>query len=160
MLPIQRSHQKLYKTFSSSRRVTRRQVMRHFMGNNTDQCRNGSSNILISYREQPQSTRIVVAYPRPAFSVTKQTNHASISYDQLAQVSQGHTSYRNRKTLNTEVHGEAGVRASIVPSKAVCIPEKAPRILPVRRSLLDPVGRKHIVVRDQLFPQKPSGSRL
>ena len=31
--------------------------------------------------------------------------------------------------------GEAGARASIQPSKALCIPEKPPRILPVRRSL-------------------------
>ena len=31
--------------------------------------------------------------------------------------------------------GEAGARASIQPSKALCILEKAPRILPVRRSL-------------------------
>ena len=33
----------------------------------------GSSNFLTPYREQPRSTRIVVAYPRPAFSATKQT---------------------------------------------------------------------------------------
>ena len=35
-----------------------------------------------------------------------------------------------------EVHGGgAGARASMQLSKALCIPEKAPRILPVRRSL-------------------------
>ena len=66
------SHQKCYKRFSSSRRVTRRQVMRRFTGNGTDQCRNDSSNVLNPYREQPRSTRIVVAYPRSAFSGTKQ----------------------------------------------------------------------------------------
>ena len=65
VLPIQQSHQKLSKRFSSSRRVIRRQVMRHFTSHGTDQCRNGLSNILIPYREQPRSTRIVVAYPRP-----------------------------------------------------------------------------------------------
>ena len=32
------------------RRVTRRQVMRHFTSNGTDQCRNGSSKLLIPYR--------------------------------------------------------------------------------------------------------------
>ena len=42
----------------------------------------------------------------------------------------------------------------------MCIPEKAPRILPVRRSLLALVGRKQTVVRDQLLPQKPPRSRL
>ena len=40
---------------------------------------------------------IVVAYPRPAFSVTKRTDHAPISFDQQAQVSQGHTSSRNKE---------------------------------------------------------------
>ena len=39
-------------TFSSSRRGIRRQVMRHFTGNGTDQCQNGSSNLLTPYREQ------------------------------------------------------------------------------------------------------------
>ena len=48
--------------------------------------------------------RIVVAYPRPAFSSTKRTNHAPISFNQQAQVSQGHTSYRN-----TEVHSDGGL---------------------------------------------------
>ena len=41
-----------------------------------------SSNLLTPYREQPRSTRIVVAtYPRPAFSATKRTNYAPISFD-------------------------------------------------------------------------------
>ena len=97
VLPKQRSHQKIHKRFSSSRRVTRRQVMRHFTGHGTNQCRNGSSDILITCREQPRSTRTVVAYPRPAFSATKRTNHARISFDQRAQVYQGHASYTNRE---------------------------------------------------------------
>ena len=33
-------------------------------------------------RATSRSTRIVVAYPRPAFSATKQTNHPPISFDQ------------------------------------------------------------------------------
>ena len=52
-----------------------------------NQCQNGSSNLLTPYREQPRSTRNIVAYPRPAFSATKRTNHAPISFDQQAQVS-------------------------------------------------------------------------
>ena len=36
----------------------------------------------------------------------------------------------------------------------------ASRILPVRCSLTAFVGRRHTVVRDQLFPQKPLGSPL
>ena len=97
LLPDQQSHQKLRKRFSSSRRVTRRQAMRHFTGHGTDQCRNGSSDILIPYREQPRSTRIVVAYPRPAFSATKRTNHARTIFDQRAQVYEGRASDINRE---------------------------------------------------------------
>ena len=63
-----------------------------------NQCQNGSPNLLTPYRKQPRSIRIVVAYPRPAFSATKRTNYASISFDQLVQVSQGHTSYRNKES--------------------------------------------------------------
>ena len=84
----------MYKTFSSSQRVTRRRIMRHFTGNGTDQfyCRNGPSNILIPYREQSRSARIVIANPRPAFSATSEwKNHTPISFDQQAQVSQGPT---------------------------------------------------------------------
>ena len=43
------------------------------------------------YREQPQSTRNVVAYPRPAFSAKNRKNYAPTSFDQQVQVSQGHT---------------------------------------------------------------------
>ena len=79
--PTNREYRKLIgETFSSSWRVTQRQVKRHFTGNGTHQCRNGL-NLLILYREQPRSTRIVVAYPRPAFSATKRTNYAPISFD-------------------------------------------------------------------------------
>ena len=41
-----------------------------------------------------------------------------------------------------------------------CAYLKNSRILPVRRSLLALVGRKQTMARDQLFPQKPPGSRL
>ena len=49
------------------------------------------------YREQPRSTRIVVAYPRPAFSATKSDKHVPTSFDQQFQVSQGYTSYKNKE---------------------------------------------------------------
>ena len=51
-----------------------------------DQSQNGSSNLLSPYREQPRSTWIVVAYPRPAFSATKRTNYAPTSFVQQVQV--------------------------------------------------------------------------
>ena len=60
--------------------VTHRQVIRHFTSNGTAPCQNGLSNLLIPYREQPRSTRIVVAYPRPAFSTTMRTNHAPVIF--------------------------------------------------------------------------------
>ena len=50
--------------------------------NGTDQYQNGSSNLLTPYREQPRSTRNVVAYPRPAFSAKKRKNYAPTSFDQ------------------------------------------------------------------------------
>ena len=45
------------------------------ISNGTDQYQNGSSNLLTPYREQPRSTRIVVASSRPAFSATKRTDY-------------------------------------------------------------------------------------
>ena len=50
--------------------------------NGTDQYQNGSSNFLTPYREQPRSTRNVVAYPRPAFSAKNRKNYAPTSFDQ------------------------------------------------------------------------------
>ena len=54
VLPIQQSRQKLFKTFSSSRGVTRRYVMLYSTSNGTDQCQNGSSSRLTPHREQPR----------------------------------------------------------------------------------------------------------
>ena len=64
---------------------------------------------LLRYREQPPSTRIVVSYPRLAFSATKRMNYVPISSDQQAQVSQGHPSCRNKESWNTKVHGGEGL---------------------------------------------------
>ena len=52
--------------------------------------------------------------------------------------------------------GEAGARASIQPSKAPYIPEKAPRVLPVRRSLSALVGRKQFRGQGSSFPSETS----
>ena len=101
--------------------------------NGTDQNQNGSSNLLTPYRGQPRSTRIVVAYARPSFSTTNRTNYAPTSFGQQVQVSQG--------------------RASIPPSKALCILDRSPLLVAL-------VRRKMTAVRHQLFPQKPPGSRL
>ena len=47
--------------------------------NGTDQYQNGSSNLLTPYREQPRSTRNVVAYPRPTFSAKNRKNYGKIT---------------------------------------------------------------------------------
>ena len=147
--------------------IQRRQVMQQFTSNGTDRYQNSSSNLLTPYREQPRSTLIVVAYQRPVLSVTRRTNHAPISFDQQVQVSQGHTSCRNKENCNTEVDGGGGlelVKLAREPasrrSKSGAFLKNGPKVLPVRRSLLVLVGRKSTVARDQLFPQKPPGSRL
>ena len=49
------------------------------------------------YREQPRSTRIIVAYPRRAFSATNRTNTFQPVLITIFQVSQGHTSYKNKE---------------------------------------------------------------
>ena len=49
------------------------------------------------YREQPRSTRIVVAYQRPAFSATNRTNTFQSVLITIFRVSQGHTSYKNKE---------------------------------------------------------------
>ena len=51
--------------------------------NSLDLCQNGSSNLLTPYREKPRSTWSVVAYPRPAFSATKWTNHTPINLNNM-----------------------------------------------------------------------------
>ena len=124
-------------------------------------------NLFTPNGEQPRSTRIVVAYPRPALSATRRTSHAPISFGQQAQVFQGPTSCRSKKKCSTEVHGGGGLEpakltrdpASTRPKPCVSL-KNAPRILPVRRSLLAFIGRKQTVVREQFSPQKPPGMRL
>ena len=141
--------------------------MRHFTDNGTEQCKNGLLTLLTPYREQPRSSRIVVAYLRPAFSATKRTNHAPISFDQQSQVFQGNMACRNMLNYNTEVHGGGGLelaKATREPTsnrpKPCASLKNTPHTLPVRLSLFALVGRKQTVARDQLPPQKPPGSRL
>ena len=64
----------------------------------------------------------------------------------------------DRLGLLSPTHGQRSQQQSgqiTLQSVLINIPEKAPRILPVRRSLLALVGRIQTVLRDQLFPQKP-----
>ena len=112
----------------------------------------GLLSLTCGYRSQQQSGQDTVQ---------------SVLINKQAQVSLDHTSCRNKETSKTEVHGGGDlelVKLAREPassrSKLCASLENAPRILPVRRSLLALVGRKQSVARDQLSPQKPPGSRL
>ena len=126
-----------------------RQVMRHFTSNSTNQMSK-------RFIEPPYSISRVGRCRLPTATVfsNKVDKSRSNQFDQQARVSQ------IIEIPRTRVMGEADTRASIQPSKALCAPNKAPRILSVRRSLSALVERKQTVVRDQPFPQKPPGSRL
>ena len=84
--------------------------------------------------------RLTLLSPTPG----QHLQHAPIRFDQQAQVSRGHTSYRSTNNNEiTEVHGGEGLEMvkparepAIQPSKALSIPENALRTLPVHRSLL------------------------
>ena len=54
---------------------SRKNVMRLYSGNGTDQYQNDSPKLLTPYREQPRSTRIVVAYPRLASCLSNKTDN-------------------------------------------------------------------------------------
>ena len=93
---------------------------------------------------------------------SKRTNHTPITFDQQAQVSQGHTSCRNKENRNTEVHDGGDLepvklacdRASSRPKPCASL-ENFRRILSVRRALFAFVGRKQTMVKDHIYPQKP-----
>ena len=104
--------------------------------------------------------------PTTSVLSNKSEKHVPTSFDQQFQVSQGYTSYKNKENWNIEVHGggpwtvEAGARASIQPSQSPVHPWKSPTNLARSPLHVALVGRKMTVVRDQLFPQKPPGSRF
>ena len=75
-VPRSTGHIMVTTRYSDQQRSKSRSKVCDSTNNGTDQYQNGSSNLLTPYREQPRSTRIVVAYPRSAFSATKRTNYA------------------------------------------------------------------------------------
>ena len=115
------------------------------------------TSLLRPFLEQPRSTWIVVAYTRPALSVTS-GHHQHVS----KATSHEETSQNN---FSSEVHGGGGlelVKLALEATSrhsALFIPENAPVILPVRHSLWAPVGRRQTVVIDQLYTQKSLGLR-
>ena len=119
------------------------------------------------YREQPRSTRIVVAYPRPAFSAINRTNtFQPVLINNYSKFLKATDRTKIRKTeisrsMVVEALGWWSRRASQHPAvQSPVHPWKSPTNLarwPLHVAL---VGKKMTVVRDQLSPQKPSGSRF
>ena len=115
-VPRSTGHNLLTTRYSDQQGSKSRQNVCDSTSNGTDQYQNGSSNLLTPYREQPRSTRIVVAYPRTAFSATKRTN--SISFDQRVQVSQGHTSYKSKENMSMGIYVYLRDRTNVAASPA------------------------------------------
>ena len=124
--------------------------------------------LLTPYREQRRTTRIVVAYPRPAFSTIKRANHALsvLMKKSMFLKATRHAEIWKLETPRSTVVEALGWRSGrasqhpAVQSPVHISLKNAPIILPVRRSLLALVGRKQTVVRHQPFLKKPLGSRL
>ena len=119
------------------------------------------------YREQPRSIRIVVAYPRPAFSATNRTN--SFQPVLINKKSKFLKATHRTKIRKIEIPRSMVVealswwsrRASQHPAvQSPVHPWKSPTNLARSPLHVALVGRKMTAVRDQLFPQKPPGSRF
>ena len=118
------------------------------------------------YREQPRSTRIVVAYPRPAFSATNRTNTFQpvlINNSKFLK-----TTHRTKirkieipRSMVVEALSWWSRRASQHPAvQSPVHPWKSPTNLARSPLHVAVVGRNMTAVRDQLFPQKPPSSRF
>ena len=78
--------------------------------NDTDQYQNGSSNLLTPYISRATSIDSdCCRLPTTSVLSNKPDKYVPTSFDQQVQVSQGHTSYKNKKNRNTEVHGGGGL---------------------------------------------------
>ena len=83
-----KSRQKVMRLYKQWHRpISKRFIKPPYSGlaTNTLNVRNNNNNNN-SIREQPRSTRNVVAYPRPAFSAKNRKNYAPTSFDQQVQV--------------------------------------------------------------------------
>ena len=135
--------------------------------NGTDQYQNGLSNLVTPYREQPRSTRIVVAYRRPVFSATKRANYAPTSFDinKSKFLKATHCTKIRKMEIPRSVVAEAlswwSQCASQHPAvQSPVYPRKSPTNLAPSPLLVALVGRNITAVRHQLFPRKPPGSHL
>ena len=106
---------------------------------------NGLSNLLIPYREQPRSTRIMFAYTRPAFPVTKQTQYAPISFSRATSIP---------RFMMVETLSCCSWRASQPPAvQSLVLPTKGPCILVSRRGISRPTQRRsaHLPFPERLW---------
>ena len=101
-----------YKKFFSSRRITRGQVMRHFTRNGTEWCQNGSSNLLIPYREQPRNLdRLVLLSPTHGKRSQQQSGQITLQSILINKVKFLKATHHIeiKKIDNIEVHGGGGL---------------------------------------------------
>ena len=87
---------------------TRGHFVWSFIRNDTGQGPNSSSSFLPLYREQPRSTRTVIAYPRPALLATKRSTtlqYVLINKPNLFKA----PSCKNKKNESTEAHIVGGL---------------------------------------------------
>ena len=118
------------------------------------------------YREQPRSTRIVFAYPRPAFSATNRTNtFQPVLINNSKFIKATHRTKIRKIEIPRSMVVEAlscwSRRASQHPAVTKpCASLKKPHESRPFAAPCGPRRKKNDVVRDQLFPQKPPGSRF
>ena len=100
----------------------------------------------------------------PSVLSSKADNHAPISFDQHAEVFQGHVVQKIKESCTIKVH-RGGALELVKPAresasshpKPCTFLKNVPGVFPVRRSLLALVEQK-TVVRDHISTQKPPGS--
>ena len=121
--------------------------MRHFTSNGTDQCKKQFIKPPYSIQNDIDRLRLLsLTHGQRSFSARKQQIALQSLLTNKVQVLKAthHTEIRKMEIRGPwwwrPRAGEAGARVSIQPSKAPCIHERAPGILP-------------FVVRDQLFPE-------
>ena len=129
--------------------------MRHFIRNGTDQSQNESN--------QPDQLGLLsTIHGQCSQQQSREIPLRSVFSDKKKKVSQGsHAEIRKIVQGMIEVHDGGGsldelVKPAREPASGRLKPrvslKNAPKILPVHHSLLALVGRKQIVVRDQLSP--------
>ena len=134
-----------------------RQKLCDSTSNGTDQYQNGSSNLLYSISRAASIDSDCCRLPTTSVLSNKSDKYVPTSFDQQFQVSQGHTSYKNKENRNTEVHGGGGlelVKPAHEPASSrpkPCASLKKPHESCPFAAPCGPRRKKNDAVRDQLF---------